>query len=146
MKIEYFNDVYITYMRAVGEYGEKNHDLMDSFKKYLKKYNLMNDSLTILGIAMDNPQTTSIDELRYDVGIVSTSSNSHLDFPTRKIDDGEYAVFEVLHTNECVENFWRNIGELGSNLDVDFNKPVIERYSLKMIKNHLCEFCIPLKT
>lgn len=68
-----------------------------------------------------------------------------IDLDTRKIDDGTYAVFEVIHTKQGVISFWKNIQQITKDLPVDEKKPVIERYTAEKIENLLCEFCVPLK-
>lgn len=143
MKTEKFENVTISYMRSVGEYGIKNMELMEKFKAFLKSQSLYNDDMIVLGIALDNPKTVSPDKLRYDVGIISTETGIK-GVDSRKLDDGTYAIFEVEHTQEGVRNFWGNIGVLSNEINIDFQKPIIERYTLDKINNHLCEFCIPL--
>ena len=117
---------------------------MEKFKNYLKENNLFNEDTVILGIALDDPKTTTPSSLRYDVGVI-INENDSIQLDTRKIDSGKYAVFEIPHTVEAVSDFWQNIGDLLSSLETDFKKPVIERYSAQKISQHLCEFCILLK-
>lgn len=116
---------------------------MEKFKTFLKSQNLYNDDMILLGIALDNPETVSPDKLRYDVGIISTETGIK-GVDSRKIDDGTYAVFEVEHTQEGVQNFWNSIGVLSNEINIDFQKPILDRYTLDKINNRLCEFCIPL--
>ena len=92
MKIEEFKDITIAYMRNIGEYGNKNEKLMVDFKNFLKENNLFTDTAIILGIALDNPNLIPADELRYDVGLI-LNENKKVNLPTRKIDDGKYAIF-----------------------------------------------------
>lgn len=99
--------------------------------------------MIVLGIALDNPKTVSPDKLRYDVGIISTETGIK-GVDSRKLDDGTYAIFEVEHTQEEVQKFWKNMGVLSNEINIDFQKLIIERYTLDKINNHLCEFCIPL--
>ena len=145
MKIEEFNNIQIAYMRRVGEYDSKNKLLMETFKTYLKRNGLFKIDAIILGIALDNPLFVSKDKLRYDVGIVVTDNQIKSDLPVRSIPDGRYAIFEIQHTREAISYFWRNMERLTSNLSVDTTKPIIERYSVRKVVMHLCEFCIPLK-
>ena len=144
MKIEIFKNITIAYMRNVGEYGPENEQLMQDFKDYLKNNHLFNDNITILGIVMDNPAVTPADQLRYDVGLI-INQNQDIDLDTRNIDDGNYAVFETVHTKEGVMDFWKNLPQMTEHLLVDYSKPIIERYAMDKVKNQLCEFCIPLK-
>ena len=144
MNIEEFKDITIAYMRRTGRYGPQNQAFMEYFKAYLKENNLLNNRSTILGIALDNPENTAADNLRYDVGLV-IDINQTTALSMRKIPDGKYAIFEVSHTVQAVTAFWNNIQQLTDNLLVDETKPIIERYSAEKIANHLCEFCIPIK-
>lgn len=143
MKTEKLKNMTISYMRSVGEYGLKNIELMEKFKAFLKSENLYNDDMILLGIALDNPETVALDKLRYDAGIVSNDADiKGLD--KRKIDDGTYAIFEVEHTQEGIQGFWGSMDVLSNEINIDFRKPILERYTLDKINNHLCEFCIPL--
>ncbi|MBM6800930.1 GyrI-like domain-containing protein, partial [Coprobacillus cateniformis] len=84
------------------------------------------------------------DQLRYDVGLIVDETENDI-LPSRLIDDGKYAIFEVPHTAQGVQDFWIQIPKLAENLSIDEKKPILERYTMNKIKNHLCEFCIPLK-
>lgn len=144
LKIEEFKDISIAYMRRTGKYGSENKILMESFKKYLREENLLDQNSIILGIALDNPAITDKNKLRYDVGLI-VNGNPDIALDIRKIPDGIYAVFELPHTEQDVTAFWSNIQQLVGGLSVDETKPVIERYSADKVAKHLCEFCIPLK-
>lgn len=148
MKIELFKDITIAYMRNIGEYGSENEKLMEEFKNYLVNHNLFQEQITILGIALDNPAFTPANEPRYDVGLIidgNKKGNENVALKTRKIEDGNYAIFEVAHTKQGVLSFWQSIPQLTADVLVDEKKPIIERYATDKIKDHLCEFCIPLK-
>lgn len=144
MKKEYFKDITIAYMRRTGAYGPENSRLMENLKSYLRDRGLMDDKTVILGIALDDPANTSPEEQRYDVGIIIEEDTDAGGLDKRKIDDGEYAVFEIPHRAEDIEAFWNNIENIGA-LDRDGSKPIIERYAAEKIKKHICEICIPLK-
>ena len=62
----------------------------------------------------------------------------------KEIQDGKYAIFEISHTAEAVSEFWGNLPSLLGKLPIDRTKPIIERYAVDKVANHLCEFCIPL--
>lgn len=144
MKIEKFENIMIAYIRRTGEYGSENNDLMETLKKYLESKHLLNNEIVILGIALDNPNLIQADYLRYDVGyIIDKKQKQELEI--RNIDDGTYAIFEVVHTPQAVQNFWNNISKYTLDLVLDYEKPIIERYTLEKINNHLCEFCVPIK-
>lgn len=139
MKIETFQGITIAYMRRIGAYGPENRQLMEKLKAFLAQHDLLKS--TILGIPLDDPTITPAEQLRYDVGLI-VPANATIPLPTRNIDDGTYAVFEVQHTQQGVSSFWQNIGQL--TLSIDNTKPIIERYSSQKIVEHLCEFCIPI--
>ena len=139
MKIETFQGITIAYMRRIGAYGPENRQLMEKLKAFLAQHDLLKS--TILGIPLDDPTITPAEQLRYDVGLI-VPVHAVIPLPTRSIDDGTYAVFEVQHTQQGVSSFWQNIGQL--TLSIDNTKPIIERYSSQKIAEHLCEFCIPI--
>jgi DNA gyrase inhibitor GyrI len=143
VKQDNLKNVTIAYMRNVGEYGLKNHELMETFKAFLSGNDLFGEDTVILGIALDNPAQMPAEECRYDVGIV-LNGKTIKGLKTRPIDDGDYAVFEVEHTEGGVQRFWNDLPRLAGKLAVDFKKPIIERYAVKKVKNHLCEFLLPL--
>ena len=130
-------------MRRTGEYGIKNKELMETFKAYLRERNLLSADSTILGIALDDPESVDKNNLRYDVGLVVTG-NENIGLDVREIPDGMYAVFEIPHTIEAVSEFWNTLSSLLSKLPINRSKPIIERYNAAKISNHLCEFCIPI--
>lgn len=144
MKIEEFKNITIAYKRNIGEYGSKNEQLMQDIKTYLETNDLLHDDTTIVGIALDNPAVTPPEKLRYDVGMI-LKDDIHSNLATRKVDDGSYAIFEVIHTKQDVIAFWQNISQFMANLTIDYDKPIVERYAVTKIRNHICEFCIPLK-
>ena len=144
MRIEECKNITIAYMRNVGGYGAKNEKLMDAFKTFLQNNNLLDAESIILGIALDNPATTPAEALRYDIGLI-IKEEEEIPLNKRKLDDGTYAVFEVAHTREGVMAFWENVPQLAASLSIDYDKPIIERYTYGKITNGLCEFCVPLK-
>jgi DNA gyrase inhibitor GyrI len=144
MKQENLQNVKIAYMRNVGEYGSKNHELMETFKAFLSGNGLFDEGTVIFGIALDNPAQIPAEKCRYDVGIVLNEKTIE-GLETRPVDDGDYVVFEVEHTAKGVQRFWGDLPRLKEKLAVGFEKPIIERYAMKKIKDHLCEFLLPLK-
>lgn len=143
MVIEEFRNIRIAYMRRTGEYGIRNKELMETFKAYLIERNLLTADSIILGIAMDDPNSVDKSNLRYDVGLVR-AGNEDIGLAVREIPDGKYAIFEISHTVEAVSEFWGNLPSLLGELPIDRSKPIIERYAVEKVANHLCEFCIPL--
>ena len=143
-KLEEIKDERIAYMRIVGPYGMENKMLMEDLKKWAINNNVFNDS-TIYGIAWDGPNVEP-SKCRYDVCIVINNDmvldNSVID---GKLEGGKYAIFEINHITESIQEFWNQIPQILSILNYDFNKPILERYQEKLINNNKCEFCIPLK-
>jgi len=145
MKVETFRNTTIAYMRRVGAYGPKNKELMATFKAYLKTHDLLNEETVILGVALDDPQVIPANALRYDVGVVLKNSKVE-GLEIRNIADGQYAIFEIPHTETDMQSFWQNIRQTTEALSVDRERPIIERYATDKIRHHLCEICIPIQT
>ncbi len=138
----------IAYMRRTGAYGIECKAVMEQLKLWAKQTNNLNDDSIILGIALDNPEVTAPESCRYEVCLV-VSNNFHTDADnvhTRKLNGGKYCVFTVAHTTEAIQQAWSTmcteISTLGYSLD--FSRPIIERYAMKMISKHLCELCVPI--
>ena len=138
----------IAYMRRTGAYGIECKAVMEQLKLWAKQTNNLNDDSIILGIALDNPEVTAPESCRYEVCLV-VSNNFHTDADnvhTRKLNGGKYCVFTVAHITEAIQQTWSTmfteISTLGYTLD--FSRPIIERYAMKMINKHLCELCVPI--
>lgn len=138
----------IAYMRRTGAYGIECKAVMEQLKSWAKQTNNLNDDSIILGIALDNPEVTVPESCRYDACLV-VSSYFHTDdngVLTRELNGGKYCVFTVAHTTESIQQAWSTmfteISTLGYTLD--FSRPIIERYAMKMIRKHLCEICVPI--
>ena len=138
----------IAYMRRTGAYGIECKAVMEQLKSWAKQTNNLNDDSIILGIALDNPEVTAPESCRYDACLL-VSNNFHTDADnvhTRKLNGGKYCVFTVAHTTEAIQQAWSTmfteISTLGYSLD--FSRPIIERYAMKMISKHLCELCVPI--
>lgn len=147
-KLEIMHSCKIAYTRRVGAYGAENKEQMEKLKKWAQENDLLNDEAVILGIAQDDPRYVKPEDCRYDVCIIvpqdyMTHSN---EVKIGEIAEGKYAVFEIEHTAEAIAKAWleifQEISKLGYKLDEA--KLIIERYQMKMIKQHLCEICIPI--
>lgn len=58
---------------------------------------------------------------------------------------GDYLIFKVEHTADAVQNAWNTMStEIKKSGYTPDNKPVIERYTSEMIKNHYCELCVTI--
>lgn len=145
---ESINEQPMIYARNVGEYGPQNAVLMEQFKEWLAENGHMNDETTILGIAKDNVQFSKPEECRYDVCLLGTIEGQ---LPAWiKADHlcaGKYCVVELPHTAEAVAYVWQVGFEhlIGMGYEIDFSKPVIERYKKSLVDEHLCEMLFPIK-
>ena len=65
----------------------------------------------------------------------------------RELGGGKYCIFTVAHTTESIQQAWStmftNISTLGYT--IDFSRPIIERYAMKMIRKHLAKRKLSLK-
>jgi DNA gyrase inhibitor GyrI len=63
------------------------------------------------------------------------------------IAGGRYAVFTISHTAEAVQKAWLEIFPelLKQGSQFDETRPILERYIVEMVNNHLCEICVPIK-
>jgi len=138
----------IAYMSQIGPYGANNQALMTSLKSWAASNDLFNESTIVLGIAHDNPDITLPENCRYDVCIVIPNEFEIKDgnICETELPGGKYAVFMIHHTAEDIQKAWSGIlSELSSRgYSIDFIKPILERYSLSMVNNHLCEICVPI--
>jgi DNA gyrase inhibitor GyrI len=147
-KIENIPALKIAFIRKIGPYGSENSSAMEQLKAFAIKHDLFDDSCIIFGIAWDNPECTSPEKCRYDVGLVVADDfhSSDNGINTGMLEGGKYAVFTVKHTAEDVQKAWTEIfRELVSNgIQINLSKPAVERYAAKMIKEHKCEICVPI--
>jgi DNA gyrase inhibitor GyrI len=62
------------------------------------------------------------------------------------IAGGKYAVFKIEHTAAAMQQAWAQIfAEISKRgWKVDEARPILERYSVKLVQNHECEMCIPI--
>lgn len=148
MHIENIPLTQIAYIRHTGPYGADNNKTMEQLKAWAKDAHLLNEDSIILGIAQDNPQQTAQDSCRYDVCLVVdngfSAEDSRISFGI--LTAGRYAVFTVKHTAEAIQKAWGDIfPELQrQGLIVDITRPILERYAVKMVRQHQCEICVPL--
>lgn len=138
----------VIYMRRIGEYGDGNYALMDSFKKWIKMNGLYDEDTVIYAVPMDNPEIIEAHKCRYDVCVKQPTKQTFLsvDVKSRTLDGGNYLCFLIPHTIDAVNNAWRlflaELEELGYCMDE--GRPIMERYQKKLVDNHYCELCIPI--
>lgn len=149
LKIEMMPSYRIVYMRRTGAYGIENAHLMETFKNWIKTKQLWNEETIILGIAQDDSSFVNANACRYDVCLVVTDHQKiqEKDIKVGNIDGGKYAVFKIIHTSEAVQQAWMNVfQELSEqNYIMDQTRPILERYQSKLVNNHFCEICVPIK-
>lgn len=149
-KIEIIPSYRIAYMRNTGPYGYENAKTMECLKNWVGNQGLYDQNSVILGIAQDDPNVTNAEECRYDACFVISDEEidrvdiANVCFGTTM--GGKYYVFTLEHTAAAVQRAWlemlKNLSDKGYQLD--FSRPVIERYKSKMVENHLCEICVPV--
>lgn len=149
MTIELIPAYDIAYMRRTGSYGAENVETMEKLKFWAMQKHLLDHESVILGIAQDNPVTTNPADCRYDTCLVLQKPETLLfteEVHHGKTQEGQYAVFEVVHTAEAVQQAWTELfGILASKgLQLDPSKPILERYAAKLVEQHLCEICVPI--
>ena len=147
--IEEIADCKVVYMRRIGQYGKENYALMSKMKAWADTNGLLSEEAVIHGIAIDNPQLTKPTECRYDVCLLTLnieSIESDGQISVRNLNGGRYAVFTIEHTADAVANFWQSFSSevYSCGVTMDISRPIMERYSVKMVANGLCEMCVPV--
>lgn len=149
MNIKILPSYSVAYIRQVGPYGENNVQVMDKIKTFARNQNLLNDEAIILGITQDSPEDTKPEECRYDACLVISDDIKINDecIKRGRIIGGKYAIFTIDHTVEAVQRAWNEMFSIlfSQGYQIDISRPVIERYAYKMLKNHKCEICVPIK-
>ncbi|MDR9854806.1 GyrI-like domain-containing protein [Paenibacillus sp. VCA1] len=146
MNIETIPNYRIAYVRQMGPYGPANAKTMEKLKKWAAEKHLLTESAILFGIPQDNPDTTLPENCRYDACIViSTDELTDDSIDEGEFSGGEYAVCTVKHTPEDVQKAWADVfpalQQSGYRMD---HKPVVERYTGKMVAEGFCELCIPV--
>ncbi|PGZ99820.1 DNA gyrase inhibitor [Bacillus pseudomycoides] len=147
IKVETLPKYRIAFVRQVGPYGPANIQAMEKLKKWAEEKNLVKSAI-ILGIPQDNPETTLPENCRYDACIVISKDYQIDDLICEsELSGGKYVICKVKHTAEDIQKAWAEIFPAlrNSGYQID-NKPIIERYTSDMIKNHYCEICVPVKS
>lgn len=137
----------MVFARRVGAYGPENGALMEKFKKWALDNGYMTDDAVILGIARDDVNTTPPDACRYDVCLLGEYDVNEKWIEQGDIDSGKYVVMEMPHTAEAVTLAWQEaipyLIEMGYQLD--FTRPIIERYRKSLVDKRRCEMLLPIK-
>ena len=147
MNIEIMQEMAAVCIRRISPYGEDNRDLMDRLKDWAEEKDLLERGI-ILGAAWDDPSRTPPEQCRYDVCLTleSPTVEPEEDMLLIRIPGGRYACFQGLHTPAGVQLLWQTsfaaLAEAGNVPDPD--RPVLERYRPELLKQGLCELCIPI--
>ncbi|MFJ9430042.1 GyrI-like domain-containing protein [Streptomyces sp. NPDC101490] len=142
----------IAYWRRTGPYGEANGAQMESFTSWAAANGLLRAGSTVLGIARDDPGSTPARDCRYDTCVV-LPDNAGLRHPEAlealeaRLDGGRHAVLTVAHTPEGLASAWTGLFEnlAAHGLAFDPTRPVLERYRPRLLAEHLCEVCVPVR-
>jgi DNA gyrase inhibitor GyrI len=147
-KTETMQDYRIAFIRRTGPYGAGNVQTMEALKAWAAANALMNDEAIILGIARDDPQTTEPEYCRYDacIAVSGIQPISGGGVNEGRAGGGRYAVFKVDHTAEAVREAWNSIFQelFSRGYRIDTERPVIERFAVRMVREHRCELCVPI--
>ncbi len=139
----------IAYIRRTGPYGIENKITMEHLKAWAKENNLLDEKAVVLGIALDNPRTTDPDNCRYDTCLIlfDNIETDDKQICFRNIDGGKYCVLEIEHTAEAVQKAWQELFVEMEKLkyEMDYSRPIIERYAVKKINQNKCEICVPIQ-
>ncbi|MDF2872226.1 MAG: gyrase inhibitor [Anaerocolumna sp.] len=148
MNIENIPCTKVAYIKQVGPYGDNNRQSMDRLKAWGKGMNLLNEDSVLLGIAYDNPAFVESDKCRYDTCLIIAEDYVINDtcIQEGRIQGGKYAVFQIEHTAEAVEEAWNTIFSTINyeNCQLDEGRPIMERYHSKLLIAHYCEICVPI--
>lgn len=146
MKVETLPPYHIACVRQTGPYGPANVEAMKRLKEWAAQNNLLTESAILLGIPQDDPETTLPENCRYDACLVLSKEIQADDSVSASLlSGGTYMVFKIKHTAEDVRKAWTEcfqaIQKNGFRID---DKPVMERYTGDLVRNGLCELCIPV--
>jgi DNA gyrase inhibitor GyrI len=147
MTVENFLNCRIAYIRRIGKYGIENKETMEKIKEWAKKRQLYNKDAIIYSIMHDNPEITSPEKCRYGACII-IKKDFDIDDSVEECDfiGGKFIVFKIIHTTEEIQKAYM---EIFPKIIIEgykiANRPIIERYSFKMVKDGFCEICVPIE-
>ena len=134
------------YLRRTGSFGNENYQLMTELKEIIREDSLNGEVKAVFGIPKWNNE---IEKSVYDVGFTSKGTIDNKKLGSRLTKGGKYAIFVIPHTAEAVSLFWQEVAEgtlfKTENFIMDDKRDIMERYEESLIKQELCEFCIPIK-
>jgi DNA gyrase inhibitor GyrI len=141
-----FPEQKIIYKRRTGSYGDANKQLMEEFKQWLMSRQLLNEEAVILAIPQDDPQQTVPRKCRYDVALVVDSFDNYPKSMQAILPAGKYAVLTMAHTAEAMKETFAKMNDvlIQAGYFIDFKRPLIERYAVRLINQNKCQLCVPL--
>ncbi len=134
--IEEFDPATIAYVRTVGAYG-KPDIIGPAFCKaigFATDNSLMSESSQVIGIGWDDPETTPLEECRYDACVTVPNGTTGYDgVETTEIPGGTYAVYRFSGKYETIGEdigkAWGDIAGWMATSDYDFDtRPPLEIY------------------
>ncbi len=138
----------VIYVRRTGAYGDKNRELMNRFKIWLRENRLYDSKTTIWAVPLDNPFLTEPGLCRYDVCTEKPENgiDSGEEIQSRELPGGRYIVFLIWHTAEAVAAAWETCFEetVLQKYMSDGNRPVMECYRKELVDRHCCELYVPV--
>lgn len=145
-RVETIPNYRIAYMRRVGPYGTENGVVMENLKKWAMEKELLKSTI-LFAIPQDNPETTPPENCRFDACIV-ISEDYQLDpyIHEAELIGGTYFIYVIEHTAEAIQKAYTNIFQVlqSHGYQIDFNKPIMERYTGNVLDNPYCDICVPI--
>ncbi|OWR33019.1 DNA gyrase inhibitor [Saccharibacillus sp. O23] len=147
--VETWGETPIVYVRRTGPYGPENKQTMERLKEWAKKRGLLEGNAVLFGIPQDDPRTTAPEACRYDACIATDlvlEQDETDPLQSGIFEGGTYAVFRIAHTAEGVRQAWNEIlPALQAGGCEIANKPTVERYAEKLLREDWCELCVPIR-
>lgn len=139
----------IAFIRKIGPYGSHNVEAMESLKEWARSEHLLNEDSIIVGIPRDNPEQTMPENCRYDTCLLLDQSKNtvNADIQFTELPGGKYAILTIPHTAAAIQKAWQTLFSTIAvqRLKFDADRPIFEEYRIKLVMNHKCEICIPIK-
>jgi DNA gyrase inhibitor GyrI len=149
MNIEQIPPYRIAFIRHTGPYGAGNVQTMEKLKSWAKSNDFVSQGSYPAGNSAGQSRTTRRENCRYDTCLVISADYCLRDETIHQgtLEGGCYAVFQIEHTAEALQEAWAGIfPELSSHgCRFDESRPVLERYRMELVlKPFLCEICVPI--
>lgn len=140
-------EIPVAFDRKIGPYGQANQLFMEAFKSQLKAQSLLKTDHVIIAAVWDNPLLTPPEACRYDVALMLTEEREIPPFQAGQLPGGDYLIVTLMHTQDAIQACYRAIDHLLQDAQVNFDesRPILEKYDAKLLSQHQCEICIPVK-